>query len=166
MLNGSIALGHGFGTAQYSLVRNLEGITPDEALKSPEAGGNCINWVAGHILVCRDIILKQLGAETFLGEEEGKPYRRGSDPLDPGASCIHLSRLIEGLEKTSAVLVEKIRSLEEEALARLLDPSGFPVPVEEPTLHAWLMLLMFHESYHAGQVGVLRRLTGKESVLK
>lgn len=164
MLNESLALG--FGMAHYTLVKNLDGITPEEALKPPEAGGNCINWVAGHILACRDIISKQLGGEAFLGEEEGRPYQRGSAPLGSGAPCVDLPGLLEGLEKTAAVLADTMMSLGQEALAGPLDLSAFPLPVEKPTLGAWLTLFMFHESYHAGQVGILRRLAGKEAVLK
>ncbi len=164
MLSESLALG--FGMAHYTLVKNLEGITPEEAMKPPEAGGNCINWVAGHILACRDIISKQLGKEPHFGEEEGRPYRRGSAPLEPGAACVDLPGLLEGLNRTSAALADTIKSLEEETLADTLNPSVFPLPVEKPTLGAWLTLFLFHECYHAGQVGILRRLAGKAAVLK
>ncbi|MBU0754734.1 MAG: hypothetical protein KJ645_06310, partial [Planctomycetes bacterium] len=66
----------------------------------------------------------------------------------------------------SAVLVERLRALDEKALAQTLDPSEFPVPVPQPTLGALLTVFMFHESYHAGQIGTLRRLIGKDPVLK
>ena len=43
---------------------NLEGITQEESLLSPEPGGNCINWVLGHMLISRDDINKILGIDN------------------------------------------------------------------------------------------------------
>jgi len=164
MLNEPFALG--YGITQYSLAANLEGLTHDDSLKSPEEGGNCINWVVGHVLIGRNILFRQLGGDAFLTEEEAMPYQRGAASLKVGDPCIDLARLMTGLEETSAVLMERIKALDDEGLGRSLDPSAFPVQVEKPTLGALLSLLMFHESYHSGQVGILRRLAGKEAVLK
>lgn len=45
--------------------KNLEGISHEESLKSSDRGGNCINWVIGHIVVTRDVLLETLGLETL-----------------------------------------------------------------------------------------------------
>ena len=54
-----------------------------------------------------------------------------------------------------------VHFLEEE-----LDLPGFPIKMEKPTRGAFLTLFLFHEGYHAGQLGIVRRLLGKESVAK
>jgi len=40
----------------FTLERNLEGLTDDEALVAPAPGGNCVNWLVGHILLYRDVV--------------------------------------------------------------------------------------------------------------
>ena len=152
----------GYGTGQSVIDVNLEGINEEESLFRPEQGGNCINWLAGHILATRGLILTHLGSEAFLGDEEAKPYSRGALPLGPGDTCLSLSRIREGLTQTAALVSEKIAPLGEKELAGAIDPDLFPFPVENPTVGDFLTRLLFHESYHTGQLGTLRRLVGKE----
>jgi uncharacterized damage-inducible protein DinB len=159
-------IAYAFGTAQFTIDANLSGVTHEESLKAPSGGGNCMNWIAGHILSSRDIVLKQLGSEPVLPENDSIPYQRGAGGLKPEHRCVILERLQEGLKKSSEILLEKLNGLSDDDLSQALDPSAFPMPVEKPTKGLLLTLFLFHESYHAGQLGVCRRVLGKEGILK
>jgi hypothetical protein len=160
------SLAQAFGLSQYAIQANMDDVDHEESLSAADPGGNCMNWVAGHVLNTRDMLLSQLGGEAFLREDEARPYARGAKRLKAGDHCVNWDRLKEGLAWTSENLCGKLKSLSQEDLDKSLDPSDFPVPVEHHTLGALCALLLFHEGYHAGQLGAGRRLLGKEGKLK
>ena len=152
----------GFAVAQSTVALNLEGISHEQSLERPSPGGNCLNWIAGHILASRDVLLSHFGESPFLSKEEAAPYDRGAPPLGPGDSCVDLDRIREGLRRTSETLLSRLKSLCSGELEEMLDPSLLPVPMSPPTRGALLTFFLFHESYHCGQLGMGRRLVGKE----
>lgn len=159
-------LAAGFKTSQQLIGVNIDGISHEDSLKQPELAGNCLNWIAGHILDSRSTALALLGEQPFLSEEEARPYKRGSAPVKPGAPCTDFERLREGLGKTGEIIVSKLNSMDQEDMEEFLDPSLIPVKLEKPTRSAFLNLLLFHEGYHTGQLGISRRLLGLESAVK
>ena len=160
-MNLTQSLIQGFGAAERVLALNLAGVTHEESLVAPDAGGNCVNWIAGHLLASRGRILTLLGGEAVLSEEEMQPYRRGAKGFAP-ASALPLGRLTDGLQRSGNEILERLASLPEGSLDEMLDPSTFPVPPEIPTRGALISFLLFHESYHGGQIGLLRRMLGKK----
>ncbi len=164
-MNPSTMLANGFGFTQRGIEMNLAGITHQESLHAPEPGGNCLNWIAGHILASRGSILKRLGGQPFLTDAEAAPYRRGAGGLPP-EKALPWQRILEGLKTTSATLCPQLEALAPQALDQPLDPSQLPIPIKDPTLGSLLHFLFFHEAYHAGQLGIGRRLLGKESAIK
>jgi uncharacterized damage-inducible protein DinB len=67
---------------------------------------------------------------------------------------------MEDLHATTPVIVERLNRLSPDALAA---PSSTN---PRSTLEQQLGFLAFHESYHVGQVGVLRRLIGKPGAIR
>jgi len=159
-------LAFGFQVTQRTIVHNLEGVSHEESLSPPQPSGNGLNWVAGHILATRDYLLGQLGVEPFLSPEEAKPYGRGTPNVGPGAPCVDFDRIKEGLTETSEALAAQIGALSPSDLEERLDPALFPIPVEDSSRGALLSLFFFHESYHAGQLGLGRRLIGKGGAIE
>ena len=49
----NLELATGFAVSGWVLLANLEGISDEESLVQPQEVGNCVNWVAGHILMAR-----------------------------------------------------------------------------------------------------------------
>lgn len=70
-------------------------------------------------------------------------------------------KIREGLQITGEPLCAKLRDLPPEKLQEELDASAFPVPVEERTVRTLMTLLLVHEGYHAGQLGLLRPSAGE-----
>ena len=142
----------------FTLERNLEGLTDDEALVAPAPGGNCVNWLVGHILLYRDVVHRLLGlAPAWEASLPGsEPYGRGSHgPMPKGAPT--LAVLGAARERSQAQVLERLEQVGAERLAERAS--------ETMTVAERLGFLGFHEAYHVGQVGLSRRLLGKAGAI-
>jgi len=146
--------------------RNLEGLSDAESLQSL-GDGNCINWIAGHILWSRIRLCATLGLEgaPVFSEKQSELYKMGSGPLQVGASSMALGDLSAGISSVTDAIVNKLGGMADEEFDVAVDPARIPVPVKNANLEALLTLFLFHEAYHAGQIGLARRVIGKSSGL-
>jgi uncharacterized damage-inducible protein DinB len=142
--------------ASRALELNLEGFTHAESLVAPAAGGNCVNWMVGHLLVHRNRMLALLGAQEVWNQGEAARYDRGSEPLAPEHAEM-LETLRAEMEAARERLGQALQSATPEALAQ---------PAGNGTVGGRLMLLLGHELYHAGQIAILRRLSGREGAIR
>ena len=141
------------------LKSNLEGVSHDESLIQPKPYGNCINWILGHIVAGRNAVLTLIGEEAIWTAEESKTYDRGSDPLEDSSKAQKIESILAALDTTQKQLSEKLVHMRDEDLTAIREP-------EKGSIADQLAGLSFHESYHSGQIGLLRQLIGKEGTLK
>jgi hypothetical protein len=144
---------------------NTADITHEESLRAPAPGGNCLNWIVGHILVSRGAILRLLDGMSWLSAGEESLYTRGTPGLPADGTAVDFGRLREGLRETGQDIARRLADIPAERLAEELDSSTFPARLTLPTRAAFLTLLLFHESYHAGQLGIGRRLLGRSGMI-
>lgn len=135
-----------------------KGLSQADSLLQMPFRANCMNWVVGHVLANRDAILKSLGEQPLLGDQEIEVYNRESKPVnEEGAGVIPLEKMLDmlprGQERIAACLAE-------------LDPEKFTTEIkvgnQMRTLGERLFFLYFHETYHVGQTEYLRQLAGKD----
>ena len=144
--------------------RNLDGVTQEESLFIPEPAGNCINWVVGHIVAARNTVLTLAGGSPVLTGDGAAHYRRGSDPIHAGDKVLDLGTLRGLLADSQQQLIPALAAISDETLA-------LPVPVDlrrpplTGSIEAALTRLAYHEGYHNGQIGLLRRLAGKPGAI-
>jgi len=142
---------------------NAAGLTHEESLRAPAGGGNCLNWVLGHVLATRHAILKTLGRDGWWPAETVDLYKRGSRTLagdEPG--LVRWETLVEEFQTSHARVAEAITAASEHDLAQ---PGGRgPGGVELDVAHR-TAFLQFHEAYHIGQIGLLRRMAGHERAI-
>jgi uncharacterized damage-inducible protein DinB len=134
---------------------NLAGLDHEGGLRTPPGGGNPIHWVVGHMVSTRDGLLEQLGGEPVMDARARERYARGSQPIEPGAACERLEELVRLFEESQHRITARLAAVDDAFLAH-------PVPAgkaEEPLVHQ-LSVLVFHDAYHAGQLGTLRRAIG------
>ena len=160
----NLELATGFNVGSMVIATNLEGITNEEALVSPQQGGNCINWVAGHLLMARGGLLQMLGGQPPLTEEETKLYGGNSANIEPGDAHIPLDVLRKKLQEAGESISAKLNELPPEKLREDIDESEFPVKVVggTHTLGTLISEMLYHDGYHGGQLGLLRRVLGKK----
>jgi hypothetical protein len=147
-----------FATNLYAIRMNTEGISDAEALLQPHPAGNCMNWVMGHILASREGALKVLGEAPVLAPEATARYKRGSAPIAGPGDGLPLSELLARLGDSQERLLHGI----ENAPPAKWEEEG----TDFGTVRRAIYFLHFHEAYHAGQLALLRRLTGKKGAIQ
>lgn len=143
----------------FALHRNVEGITHEESVRCPEPAGNCLNWVLGHLLLARQTWLAAvLHAEPVLDPATMARYKRGSSPLTDGTLAMRFEDMLAAFDASQPRLLAAMAAL---TPGRLAEKAPFS-PGNDPheTIGSLVAKLCFHEGYHAGQTGVLRRLLG------
>jgi len=150
-----------FGINYEVLKKNLDGVTHEESLIQPEGGGNCLNWVLGHIVATRDNVMLLLNQEPVWGNEISGIYQRGSDPLRDGSSAQPFEKIVADLGRSQDRLVAGLATVSEPKLSARSPDTSIAETVGE-----LLFVLQFHEAYHAGQTGLLRRIAGHEGAIK
>ena len=142
---------------------NLEGVTHEESLMMPHEAGNCANWVLGHLINIYSSALPVVGQQPVLELESIAQYARGSAALQT-AHAIDLTELNAAWKETSARFIQGASTMSDEQLAQRapFSPSNNP----DETVHSLLLTVAFHQAYHSGQLGVLRRVMGHEGAIK
>jgi uncharacterized damage-inducible protein DinB len=133
-----------------ALSLNIENITHQESMMFPEAGGNCMNWMLGHILDYRNRMLAILNQEPIWNKETISCYKRGTNTAVEKDNFLQWQQLLNYISHTQILILKTLK--EEE--------------INEPDKIKSFAQLLAHESYHTGQIGLLRRVLGKEGQLK
>jgi uncharacterized damage-inducible protein DinB len=128
--------------------RNLDGISHEESLIQPQTGGNSMFWVVRHLLTIRDRFFPALGQTPVL-----------SVPAD----SLRIDEIVSLWGESQDRLVMGLRSVTEEQLAA--DAPFAPPGGTITALQPFLLRCAFHEAYHVGQLGILRRIAGKPGVM-
>jgi len=100
-----------------------------------------------------------------VGEEVTAYYVRGSKPLQPGDKVPDLATLRGILSDTQHRLIPALAALSDDALRQPV-PDQMRRPPLTGTVGEALIRLHYHEGYHNGQMGLLRRLVGREGAIK
>jgi uncharacterized damage-inducible protein DinB len=155
-------LAYQFGLTSYVLERNLSELSEQESLINPEQGGNCLNWVLGHITRSRNQALGVLGTKPLYPAEDFRAYS-GEEPFDL-ESALPLEELKRRCKALQEPLVKAISAMQSDAMDKPapFSPTGNP----DETMGSLLAAFAFHEAYHVGQTGILRRVAGREGVVK
>ena len=146
-----------FFLSSLTLGRNLDGIDHELSVTLPPGGGAPVNWVLGHIINTRSHLLKMLGAEPIWGEGEAGVYGKGADPAAVASDFMPLAELVAVFEDSGGKLEAALSGASAEKLAEPLDGSH---PILGETVAQAVVGLAFHEAYHMGQIGTIRRALG------
>jgi hypothetical protein len=141
----------------------VDGLTQEDSLIQPQPTGNCLNWVVGHLLCVYDQMLPLLGQAPVMQPGVLQRYERGSAPIKSASEAMDLSYLLIGIEEAVARVNAGLPGLTEETLdsPAPFSPTGNP----NETVRSLLTLTAFHQAYHVGQAGLLRRLAGKKGAI-
>jgi uncharacterized damage-inducible protein DinB len=146
------------------LERNTGDVSHEDSLVEPEQGGNCLNWVIGHLARTRNMALGTMGQNSPYPMSDFASYDdRGGVPFSR-ESALPIEELRRRYKAMQGPLVAAISSMPPDALAAKPPRNMTGDPNE--TVGSNLATFVFHESYHVGQTGVLRRVVGKPGVIK
>lgn len=153
-----------FGLCSYVLEKNVAGVSHEESLINPQPGGSCLNWVLGHLTRWRNRALGLFGQRPMFPNEEFDAYDdNGGKPFGP-ETAIQFDELKRRFKALQEPLVNGLDGMSPQAMDRPapFSPTGNP----NETVGTLLASFAFHEAYHVGQTGILRRIVGREGVLK
>jgi len=140
----------------YIIQHQTEGITNEESIIQPPVRGNCMNWILGHILNDRNLVLSLLGEESVFDKAEAERYQRDSDPVSRFEEGLLFEKLLEKFDLSQKRIVSGLRSITPERLAEI-DQVG----TRKEEVGALISFIHWHETYHTGQFELLRQLAGK-----
>lgn len=134
----------------------LVGDFTDQDWRVKDAAGHDSRWILGHLASVRMRIVGMLGGEAPTADWTAA-FGRGSsaqdmpEQLDPAV----LLEAFHGAQRLAAGLWERVDA------ERLAQPLGRTLPDGSDTIGGALRFLLWHEAYHLGQLGFMRRLVGK-----
>jgi uncharacterized damage-inducible protein DinB len=154
------AIAKQFGLMYQVTAANLDGMTAEQSLAQPSPGGNCANWILGHLTNVQNGVMRALGEKPVWESDE--LARAGFEPISGRAAAIDWNTLRDRFLGSRERCVAAISALSDERLAESL-----PHPFGGATSRAELLnLLAFHQAYHSGQLAMSRRIAGLEGAVK
>jgi hypothetical protein len=143
-----------YATNSWLIGRLTDGITHEESLLQLPFEANCFNWLVGHMVSGRNTAMKVLGLTPIWPEETVVRYRTGSTPITgPGCGEARLEDLLGDLEEAGRRIAAALADMNDAELAR---PAETDRGVKQTGEH--LEGLHWHETYHIGQLELLRAL--------
>lgn len=137
----------------HVIQNKVDGLTHADSMIQPPFPGNCMNWNIGHILVYRHQMLGEIDGQSEADEDEFAIYGAGSEPLTDSQKAMPLDQLMTRLQGISKRLGEALNELTAEELAKVVNEERGLTLDERLNFY-----LMFHESYHTGQLELLREM--------
>lgn len=141
-----------FACSERLFARALEGVEDAQLCERP-GGGNSLLWMAGHVTGARCQLAGFLGAPVEYPWAD--LFARGNSPYDC-PDWPRLEPIVAKWNEVSAALRARFATLTEEELDR---PAG-DAPSLNGRVSGAITLLAFHDGYHVGQMGYVRRLLG------
>ena len=137
------------------LFRNcLDGFTDAQAAVRPGPGMNSAAFVAAHLADSRFYLLKMLGAEP---ENPLARYLASARSIDELEEWPSIAETLSAWADVSHALRDRLDVM---TAAELDEVTGPRFGMENPTRLNVLAFLVQHDSYHIGQLSLLRRHAG------
>lgn len=142
---------------QDILLRQVEGLSHADSLIQPQPGGNCLNWVMGHLVVNLMDILSTLGQKPSGDLPDMARYRIGSEPiLGEEEGIARLEKLVDAYRMLSAQISDRLSQM---------SPQDFDEEIDfwqgKSRRGYVAFFYFFHNTYHLGQLEFLRNLAGR-----
>ena len=137
------------------LFRNcLDSLSDEQAAKRPSGSTNSAAFIAAHLASSRFFLLKTLGIDEV---DPLAPYLDGRKGIDEIAELPPLREVDAAWTKGAHLLRDRLETL---SAADVDAPSALKFPLANGTVLGTLTFLVQHDSYHVGQLSLLRKYCG------
>jgi hypothetical protein len=136
----------------------LHGLDPAELTRTPSENSNPMVWMAGHLAQTRVRLGRLLGVEREVPWPS--LFQRGSRPPE-SERYPALADIRREWDQAGVALRTRLRSMSDEELYGELEVK---IPSTDGTLEGAIVFALFHEGYHVGQMGYVRRTLGKDRI--
>ena len=149
-----------FDATTQLFIRSLNGIRQDQALLRPSEHSNPMLWVAGHLVQARTQLLRAFGPPRQLPWEN--LFATGSMIGEP-AAYPSIGEVEAVWRSASAELIRRIEAV---LPGRYDDPAPDWLVSRDGTLTGAINYAVYHEAYHIGQLGFIRKWLGYDAVFE
>jgi hypothetical protein len=129
----------------------VDGISHAESVLQLSFDHNCMNWILGHIVTNRSHMLETVGAAHAWREEVRVFYHQDTQPVTPESESVQFETLISYLDESVELLEATLDDVSEEWLEE--NHSNYR---GEKSRHAHVTSFHWHESFHIGQLEILK----------
>lgn len=133
------------------LHRYVNGISHDESIIQLPFKHNCLNWILGHIVTNRSHVLEVIDAEHGWQDDVRALYHQDTQPITPESPSIRFNTLIAYLDESVNLLIAALENVSAEWLE-----DNFSNYRGEKTRYEHIRQFHWHESFHLGQVEILK----------
>lgn len=148
------ALAEQLGLLYATVGANLADMSESQSLLQPPGGGNCANWILGHLTAVHNQLARLLGAAPVW--EDPQLARAGFEPIVGPEQAIPWDVMVKRFLESEDRVVSAVEGLgDAEMRAAVPDPFGGTTARGD-----LLAIIGFHQAYHAGQLAMSRRLAG------
>ena len=149
-----------FGMIYGVIARNVDGLTHADSLAPTAGGGNTANWILGHVVNVQNSLMRAIGAPP-VWESNQLERARFDHPIRDAADAIDWDTLVDRFNASRDACLAGIAALSDDSLAeKVTDPFG-----NVCTRAELLGVLVIHQCYHAGQLGMTRRAAGRKGAI-
>jgi uncharacterized damage-inducible protein DinB len=141
-------------------IRSLNGVREDQALMRPGPSSNPMLWVAGHLVQARTQLLRAFGPPRQLPWEN--LFATGA--LVQEATSYPSIGEVEAVWRSASA--ELLRRLESAPTPHYDEPAPDWLVTRDGTLAGAINYAVYHEAYHIGQLGFIRKWLGYDAVFE
>jgi uncharacterized damage-inducible protein DinB len=141
------------------MTRALDGLSDEECSRPLTDRTNSLLWILSHAVDTRAFMLRQLGDPYDTGW--GALFARGA-ALDPNASYPSREQVTRAQHEVSERLRARLASLDEATLATPATDLNLPGAKTVADVIAFFAL---HDSYHVGQMALVRKGLGHSQLV-
>ena len=152
----------GFHTNEYVLGKAFTAITPEESLRQPAPDSNHALWILGHLINCRNSVMRFLGQPPASSQAWLPLFDRGAELQKDTSVYPSWNELLEIWPESTAALHKALNEASEEVLD---SPSPEGVPSVDKKMSGAVRFFVIHEAYHTGQLGYLTTWLGHEGLI-
>lgn len=157
--------------AQYDLhdvlfnnvINNISDAESNEIIAEPM---NSVKWLAGHLLWAQKNLARIGGAQVVIPWSDHFYTIQGATDEDrnaPESEFPTLDQIRDKWNEVSPAIKQGLANLPEQALDSVIE-AKHPIAPFDNTLGGLWAFINDHQSYHIGQIGILRRSLGKEAM--
>ena len=136
------------------LVNCFDQVTDDQAAHRVVPQVNSMAFIAAHLIDVRHELLGILGGS---GDNPVRPLLANARSIDDVVGLPALPELLSAWQQVASAIEERLANASDAALDA---PSGRRFPGGDPSTLGALAFLVQHDSYHIGQLAMLRRVHG------
>src|SRR5687768_15657113 len=136
----------------------LHGLDPNELTRRASPNANPMVWMAGHLAQSRARLARVLGVEHDVPWPS--LFQQGT-PAPGSEEYPALVDIRRAWETAGNALRARLRTMND---AELQADMQAKIPSTDGTLRGAIVFALFHEGYHVGQMGYVRRTLGRERI--